>query len=105
LFGAAALMLAACFYSGTHVNAANIASVRVCQTKKPEVLRLFGQPDTIGVLHGLQYWQWTSASNNQLCTGGLDAQWLNIVMDQSDLVVDLAFNPPDSYAPSNTCVR
>ena len=99
---AAALVASSCSASmGTYVNEANIPKVRRCETTKSEVLQLFGEPFTRGLVDDLQFWHWSYVQDSP--TGNPTVQDLYITMDHRDVVVDLAYNPPESYYPKNRC--
>jgi hypothetical protein len=86
---------------GTWVDERNIPQVLLCKTTKSEVLQLFGEPFTRGVVEDFQFWHWSFARDS--ATGDLQVQDLYITMDRRDVVVDLAYNPPSSDYPKNRC--
>ena len=101
--GALILLSASCSASiGTWVDEANLPQVRLCETTRSEVIKLFGEPFTRGLVENFQFWHWSYARD--LGTD-IQVQDLYITMDRHNLVVDLAYNPPESYYPKNRCAK
>jgi hypothetical protein len=88
--------------SGPRMDERDVAKVHVCATTKAEIVSLFGEPKGKGIVDGLQSWQW---QHFRISMSGFpsDVQTLNVALDDRDVVVDMAFNPPRAYVPANKC--